>query len=121
MSNETVNNAKKIALEEKMRDSMIEGTIEQKMSVFRMEAVNLGIPEGEFLQMVEVCKKKAEEANNIKNYMKKKGIIYLIITAIIILIIWLLHIGWGWKLLFSLLTIIAIVFVISIIYKSKKK
>lgn len=121
MDKELLNQAKIKAFAEKLRDAANNGTLEQDNSVLRMEAVELGLNDDQFNTMLEEAKRRSANDKDTQSFVKKYKAPILIVLAAFILIELFLPIGFGWKLLLIILTVVlGIVLLASVIIKRRK-
>lgn len=122
MKQETLKNIKINVLEEKLKDAIKSGTLDQNMSLLRMEAAEIGLTNDDFDALISDTKKAVTiNEETAKSFGKSKHLLFAL-TAIIIIIEWvLLPIGIGWKIALSLLTVVLVIVVVSLIIFIRKK
>ena len=87
-----------------------------------MEAAEIGISDEQFEMMVSQARQRAANDKDTKSFVQKYKIPIIVIMATFVLIEVFLPIGWGWKTLLILLTlVVGVVFLSSIIVKSRKR
>lgn len=90
MEQQTVDNVKRMTLQEKIRIALQKGDYDQQESLLRMEALDLGVSHDEYKKMVEIEKKAVAEVEAIARTAKShKGIIWGI-AILMIFLEWLL-------------------------------
>lgn len=122
MNQTTLDQSKVRLLAEKMRTAAGDGTLEQKMSLLRMEAAELGIDDSQLQTMLDEARCRAAGDRDTRNFMQRYRTPILIVLAAFIVLELFLPVGWGWKILLILLTIVAacVLLAITIVQRRSK-
>lgn len=121
MKQETLDNIKTNALAEKIKEAIQKGNLETKMSLFRMEATEIGLSDADVDNLVKEAHKTIEDNVQTKKFMEKHKTAFYIVLAVAIILVWVLPLGIGWKLVLSVLVISIVIFAISVLYVKKKR
>lgn len=120
MKQSTLDNIKVNVLAEKIREAVKNDTLEQNMSLLRMEATGLGLTEEDVKNLVAEAKKALAAGERTKATVgKNKTLLYVIMIALV-LVVWILPIGIGWKIILSILAIVAAIVVASVVLVKRK-
>ena len=121
MEKTTLNQTKTNALAEKMREAAGNATLEQNMSVFKMEAVEIGIDDNEFKKMVDQARRRASNDSDTKSVMQRYKVPILVVLAAFIVIELFLPMKLVWKLILMLITILAAIMLLSFTIVKRRK
>ena len=121
MEKTTLNQTKTNALAEKMREAAGNATLEQNMSVFKMEAVEIGIDDNEFKKMVDQARRRASNDSDTKSVMQRYKVPILVVLAAFIVIELFLPMKLVWKLILMLITILAAIMLLSATIVKRRK
>lgn len=121
MKQETLDNIKTNALAEKIKEAIQKGNLETKMSLFRMEATEIGLSDADVDNLVKEAHKTIEDNVQTMKFMEKHKTAFYIVLAVAIILVWVLPLGIGWKLVLSVLVISIVIFAISVLYVKKKR
>lgn len=121
MKQEKLDNIKVKVLAEKIRKSVENGSLEKDMSVFRMEAVNIGLTDIDVQELVKEAERVLTEKEHTRVFMEKHKITFYIVVMAIIIAEWFCPISIGWKILLSILTIFAAIIIMAFLYIKRKK
>lgn len=130
MEQQTVDNVKRMALQEKIIMALQKGDFDRQESLLKMEALDLGLSQDDFIKIVEIEKKSAAEVEAISQTAKSyKGIIWGI-AILLILLEWLLifnaHPAEGEKshllltLIVNVITLVVYIIGVSVYIRKKK-
>jgi len=122
MKQSTIDKIKVNVLSEKIRDSIKNGSLNNNLNLYRLEAAEIGLEDDDFEKLVEGAKNATVENEKSKKIMEKNKIWFYIIMVALIIAEWIfLPIGIGWKILLSLITIVLVIIVMSVIIVIIKK
>lgn len=122
MNQTTLDHSKVRLLAEKMRTAAGDGTLEQKMSLLRMEAAELGIDDSQLQTMIDEARRRAEGDRDTRSFMQRYRTPLLIVLGAFVVLELFLPMGFGWKLLLILLTVVLGVLLLAVtIVKRRKK
>jgi len=120
MKQEKLDNIKVKVLAEKIRESVENGSLEKNMSVFRMEAANIGLTDIDVQELVKEAERVLTEKEHTRVFMEKHKIAFYIVVIAIIIAEWFCPISIGWKILLSILTVFAAIIIMAFLYLKRK-
>lgn len=121
MEQTTLDQSKVRLLAEKMRAAAGDGTLEQKMSLLRMEAAELGIDDSQLQTMLEEARRRAAGDRDTRNFMQRYRTPILIVLGAFVVLELFLPMGFGWKLLLILLTVVLGVLLLAVTIVKRRK
>lgn len=121
MNQTTLDQSKVRLLAEKMRAAAGDGTLEQKMSLLRMEAAELGIDDSQLQTMLDEARRRAAGDRDTRSFMQRYRTPILIVLGAFVVLELFLPMGFGWKLLLILLTVVLGVLLLAVTIVKRRK